>query len=114
MIGRIESLKIEKYEKEIEIKQIQHQYYQVQIRPHFYLNCLKNIYALSEKKEFENLGQSILLLSNYLRYVFQANNATIPLREELKQCENYAGLMGISAVFPPKLSFDIDGRALDV
>lgn len=111
MISRIETLKIEKYENELESKRIQLQYYQVQIRPHFYLNCLKNLYAMAQSKEFKNIEKSILMLSNYLRYTFVGNDTTVPLLEELQQCDNYIQMIGVSAVFPPKLLLDIDSRS---
>ena len=77
MLERIRALKIESYERELEKKQTQLQYYRAQIRPHFYLNCLKNIYSLAERREFANIEQSILYLSGYLRYTFQDNADTV-------------------------------------
>lgn len=108
MLEKIRALRIESYEQELEKKQTQLQYYRAQIRPHFYLNCLKSIYSLAEKKEFANIEQSILLLSRYLRYTFQDNANTVELQEELRQCENYISLMGVSAVYPPQIEMDVD------
>lgn len=112
MLGRIRALKIESYERELEKKQTQLQYYRAQIRPHFYLNCLKNIYSLAERREFANIEQSILYLSGYLRYTFQDNADTVELQEELRQCENYIDLMGVSAVYPPRMELDVDAESI--
>jgi two-component system sensor histidine kinase YesM len=63
MIDRIRELKINAYEQEIHYKNVQMQYLQIQIRPHFFLNCLKNIYAMAKQQEYEAIQEMILLLS---------------------------------------------------
>ena len=51
MMDQIQKLKIDAYEQERRIQNATIQYLQIQIRPHFFLNCLKNFYALAEQKE---------------------------------------------------------------
>ena len=43
MMDRIQKLKLLAYDRLIQMQQTQLQYYQIQIRPHFYLNCLKTL-----------------------------------------------------------------------
>lgn len=112
MIERIHSLKIEQYEKELQLRRAQLQYFQAQIRPHFYLNCLKTIYSMAQQNETANIEQSILLLSNHLRYSFQADSETVPLQQELKMCQNYVDLLGVSAPIAPCLEVNVDSRFL--
>ena len=52
MLTKINDLKLEAYEKKLDLKQAQLQYLQLQIRPHFYLNCLKSLYGMAEKKQY--------------------------------------------------------------
>lgn len=113
MISQIWELKIEQYENEIESRQAKLQFLQAQIRPHFYLNCLKTIYALSEQHDFENVGEAILLMSNHLRYAFQKQEEMVPLREELRLCENYVKLCELTTGADSELALDIDGAAFD-
>ncbi len=40
MMAEIKDLKIESYEKEMQKQQAELQFLQIQIKPHFYLNCL--------------------------------------------------------------------------
>lgn len=112
MIESIQQLKIEKYEQELQMRQIQLQYYRAQIRPHFYLNCLKNLYSLAQQDEMNNIEESILLLSNHLRYCFQWYDETVTIRKELEMCKNYIDLMGVTAVYKPKLKLDVEDTFL--
>lgn len=89
---RIRQLKITSYEKELEAKHAKLQYLQLQIRPHFYLNCLKNLYALAETKQYHSIQNTILALSGYLRFIFRDNMKRIPLSQELRSIRDYMQL----------------------
>lgn len=101
MMGEIKELKISAYEKELELQQAQLQYLQIQIRPHFFLNCLKNLYALAQERQFGQIQQMILALSDYLRCLFRDNMKLVPLADELRNVRNYMRLQQMSASSPP-------------
>lgn len=107
MLEKINTLKIEQYEQELTIRKTKLRYYQAQIQPHFYLNCLKNLYALSKQNDTVHIEKSIMLLSNHLRYCFQWQPQTVSLRREIEMCQNYISLMSISAVLKPSLLVDV-------
>ena len=65
------------------------QYYQLQTRSHFILNCLKSIYNLSAKGELEKTQQIISLFSNHIRYVFHDSLSLVTLRAELDEVNDY-------------------------
>lgn len=113
MMDEIKALKISTYEKELELQQAQLQYLQIQIRPHFFLNCLKNLYALAQEKRYEEIQQMILALSDYLRYLFSDNMTLVPLRDELRSVKQYLLLQQMSASCPPVCSIDVEERLLD-
>lgn len=96
MIRQIKDLKISSYEKVLEMKQIQLVSLQNQIRPHFYLNCLKNLYALMEQKRYGEAQNNILLLSRHFRYVFSIEDAQVDLEQEILYCQNYVRLFSNS------------------
>lgn len=112
MMGEIKSLKISAYERELELKQAQLQYLQIQIRPHFFLNCLKNLYALAQEKQYEKIQRMILALSDYLRYLLSDNMTLVPLRDELVSVKRYLLLQQMSASCPPVCKIDADKRLL--
>ena len=65
------------------------QYYQLQTRSHFFLNCLKSIFNMASRGERETTLRIITLFSNHLRYVFQDSLSRVPVRAEMAEVEDY-------------------------
>lgn len=86
MLDQINTLKDEAYQKEMSLKKTQLQYYQLQIKPHFYLNCLKNMYAMTEVGKYEDIKTSIIYLSNHLRYMLKDEFIKPIMFQMLKPC----------------------------
>ncbi len=108
MVDKIKALKISAYEQELQYKNVQMQYLQIQIRPHFFLNCLKNIYAMANQKQYDSIQEMILLLSEYLRSLFQINPSLISLEEEIKGVKLYIALQKMCRSEPPECNIDVD------
>ena len=98
MMGQIKDLKLLSYEQALAVEQEKLQYLHMQIRPHFYLNCLKNLYGLAEQREYEKIQDLLLYLSDYLRGMFQKTNLTVPLLQELAQTQTYVRLQNMTAL----------------
>ena len=102
MLTKINDLKLEAYEKKLDLKQAQLQYLQLQIRPHFYLNCLKSLYGMAEKKQYGEIQESILALSEYFRYIFEITlnwsvwKKKFTLYPAILNCNSYIFLVGRS------------------
>lgn len=114
MLEQIRNLKIEQYEKELEAQRAEMSFLQAQIRPHFYLNCLKVLYALTQQGQYADIKTCILLVSRHLRYALQVRNDTVSMREELSFCDNYMKLQGIMSNVDPKLTVDVEESLLDL
>ena len=71
MLDTISQQKINSYEQELEIQRTQMQCLQLQIRPHFFLNCLSKIYSLAGEKQFSPIQELSLDLSAYFRNIFK-------------------------------------------
>lgn len=98
MMDEITMLQIEKYEQKLQVEKSKMDAIRLQIRPHFYQNCLKSLYSLAQQGTHDKIQEMILLLSSHLRYVFDIDADAITLKEELNMCENYVNLyhhMGI-------------------
>lgn len=64
-----------------------------QISPHFLLNALNNIYALSISRS-EDTSENIMRLSEILRYVlYDCNEDLVTLGKEIKYIEDYIALL---------------------
>ena len=111
MLDTIHDTKEEMYRHQIDAVQAKLQYLQLQIRPHFYLNCLKNINSLAELHEDEKIQDLVGYLSEYFRYSFQDVKSFLPLREELEAANSYVNLCNCLSR-QIGISFDIDSRTM--
>ena len=89
------------------------QYYQLQTRSHFFLNCLKSLYSMSEKGEIEKTKRMITLFSNHLRYIFHDNLSLVPLRTELEEVDDYYQIIQLDQTRPILLNKNVDPGLLD-
>ena len=108
MLDTLDSLKVEAYENQLQAKQSQMDALRLQIRRHFFLNCLKNIYALASSGKMEEVKVSVLLLSTNLRYTLNFRNNTTDLQKEVEMCRVYMELQGIGQDQGPELSVTIE------
>ncbi len=113
MVMQIKNLTIQSYEKELEKQQVQLQYLQLQIKPHFYLNCLKSICGMAQEKKYMQIQEMIIELSGYLRYMLSNNARLVPLAEELKSVNNYISLQQMSVSSPPVCQVNIGEQLMD-
>ena len=113
MVDQITSLKTLAYDRLMEANRVQLQYYQIQIRPHFFLNCLANLYGLSVTGDNTAVQEFILALSDYLRAVLGNHEPTIPLKEELTNVRYYLRLQDMISANAPEYVEEADGSLSD-
>lgn len=114
MLDNIKHLKIESYTRQLDLQQAQLQYLQLQIRPHFYLNCLKGLYSMAEKKQYPLLQESILSLADYFRYMFKNNHDLISFSDEIHAVSSYLKLQQLNFSRNPKVTMDISSDVADL
>lgn len=110
MLDTIQRAKDEEYRSHLDTMQAQLQYLQLQIRPHFYLNCMKNLNSLIDLKEYEKAQTLIYALANYIPHAFMDIRKFITVREELEAVQNYVDLCN-SLSYDIRLGFKLDGRS---
>lgn len=111
MMDEIKQLKIDSYEREMAKQKAEFQYLQQQLKPHFYLNCLKMLYGIIQLKHTDKAQQMILGISEYIRYTFRNNSILVPLEQEIRQVENYVHIQQESIATKVLLSIDIPSEA---
>ncbi|MDO4322388.1 MAG: histidine kinase [Lachnospiraceae bacterium] len=89
LLRQIKRLKITLYENELNRQEIQMDYLQLQIKPHFYLNCLNYIYQMVELGYYEYAKRMSVITSDYLRYLFQSSMDFVEIKNELQHVRNY-------------------------
>lgn len=88
-LEEIERWKIHAYEEEINRQQAQLQYFQLQMKPHFYTNCLKLLLAKIQTHRLEKIEALIIHLSIHLRYLMRPNMKLITVKQEIDFLNNY-------------------------
>ena len=89
MVDDIVGLKIQTYEKKIELQDMELRSIRLQLKPHFFLNALTTISSLSSQSKNDDIVQFIYALSKNVRYMFSAGFHTVTVKEEVKHVENY-------------------------
>ena len=100
---------LEKYEKTHAMLQ----YFQLQTRSHFFINCLKSLYNMLELKEYEKMQRMILAFSNHLRYIFHDNLIVVPLKHELEEVNDYYNIILMDRSKPILLMKQTDDSLTD-
>lgn len=93
MIHQIRKLKITLYERELEKQKIEMDYLRMQIRPHFYLNCLNFIYSMIDFGEYGHARDMTRITSDYLAYIFRNTSDLVSVEAETNHCENYLKIL---------------------
>lgn len=89
MVEEIVGLKIQSYEKRIELQDMELKSIRLQLKPHFFLNALTTISSLSSQNKNMQIKAYIDSLSKNIRYMFHAGFHTVSLKEEVAHVENY-------------------------
>lgn len=89
LMDEIVGLKIQSYEKQIDLQETELKCVKLQIRPHFFLNAMTTISSLSQQGKNAEIEKYINALSKNIRYMFRSGLHTVTLQEEVGHVENY-------------------------
>ncbi len=103
MASSLQKLQKEVLDKELSNKQLQIDFLQLQIRPHFLLNSFNVLYTLIQSGHRENAQEMVLFLSDYFRYLFRSVGDLQLFSKERKLIEDY---MNIAKIYYP-VSFEV-------
>ncbi|WP_455617260.1 sensor histidine kinase [Eisenbergiella sp.] len=95
LLRKIKALKIDIYEKELARQKTELEAMQMQIKPHFYLNCLSLIHGMADVARQEKIVYITEILSNYMRYVMRDAFEPRQLKEEIEFIRNYVEIQQI-------------------
>lgn len=89
MLDEMNHLKIAMYEQQLREKETYLQYLQLQIHPHFFLNCMSLMHGLAELEKYREIQKLSKSLVKYFRYMFKKATTLIAVREEVDHVNNY-------------------------
>ena len=95
MISRINDLKIQIYEKKLNQAYARLSYLTLQIKPHFFLNCLNLLYSLGLSGRSELVADFSSALMKHFRYLFKSSDSMVTLEEELVHIKNFLHIQQI-------------------
>jgi two-component system sensor histidine kinase YesM len=104
MMDKIKTLQIDVYEETLRTQQAEMKQLQLQIQPHFYLNCLNIIYSLADLRKYEQIQSMAQYLSDYFRFTLHYAES-IRLSEEMDHIRNYLEIQRFR--YPNRLSFEL-------
>lgn len=93
MIHQIRKLKITLYEQELEKQKMENDYLKLQIRPHFYLNCLNYIYSMIDFGKYACAQRMSKITAGYLTYIFRNADERVLVTAEAGHCRNYLDIL---------------------
>lgn len=114
MLGRVKALRIEKYEIDLERQKSTMEYLKLQLKPHFFINCLKSIFAMVQNHNYENIQDMVILVSENLRYMFRDSLSLVTLEQELNYVKNYLKIQELGMARTAECQIQVDAQALTV
>ena len=104
----------EKLRKELENQKLKAElsFLKLQVNPHFLFNALNNIYSLSVMEKSNKTGQSIMKLSDLMRYVlYEKEDAEnrVSLDKEIRHINSYIDLEKLRHPGDVYINFSIEG-----
>lgn len=81
---QMDLLTVKLYKSELEKKQLQLNFRNLQIRPHFFVNCLAMISGMAQVNAVDKIQQMAVCLSRYYRYILHDCMDMVPLYQEME------------------------------
>ncbi len=89
----IKQLQIDIYEEQLKRQDVELDYAQLQIRPHFYINCLNIIHSMAQENLTKEIQQFTVYISTYFRYIFKKGMEPVTVESEIAFTENYLNIL---------------------
>lgn len=113
IVEEMQDMQQEKYLKEIEANAAKLQYYQLQVNPHFFINCLNLVDSLLSEKNVETVHLMIRWLSEHFRYVFRSQESLVTIQEELREVEAYCHIYMVQGEMPILVQKDVEDELMN-
>ncbi|HEY9575178.1 MAG TPA: histidine kinase [Lachnospiraceae bacterium] len=89
------------------------QYFQLQTRSHFIINCLKSLNGMLETRDYSKMKRMIIAFSSHLRYIFHDNLQMVTLKEELCEVSDYFNIILLDRATPIILNKEVNEELLE-
>ncbi len=114
LLDQKSNLEKEKANQVMEKERALFQFYQLQTRSHFFINCLKSLFNMTEKGDKGKMQTMIMAFSNHLRYTFRDGMQEVALSEELHEISDYLRIISLDAAMPVIMTCNVPDSLMDV
>ena len=104
LIDDIQRLQLDVYEKKLSKRKTEQQFLHIQLRNHFFLNCLSIIYSLAQARDYDLIQKLTLYLTGYFRHISADAMKPVTLGDEVEHVINYLHIQQIR--FPDRIRFN--------
>lgn len=80
---QVDNLSAEMYQQELEMKKVELNFRNLQIRPHFFINCLSMISGMAQVNDTAEIKKVLVDLANYFRYILHDCMNMVTVAEEI-------------------------------
>ncbi len=109
-------LEHENFAMQLNLEQLQTiklDYFHLQIRPHFFLNCLNIVYNMAQLKNYASIQRFILVISDYMRYLFANDMNPVRVKEEVEHIRKYLEIQEIRRLSPANYTIEAEPETED-
>jgi two-component system sensor histidine kinase YesM len=103
MMDEIKTLKIDVYEQRLGQQRTRRKFLQIQLKSHFYLNCLNIINSLAIARNYDLIVDLTCSLGAYFRYMADDMASQSTVASEVEHARNYMHIQEIR--FPSELTY---------
>lgn len=114
LLEKLGRLNMDMQEEHRQKEQYMAQYFQQQLKPHFFLNVMKALYGTAENGDIRTIQQLILNLSDIFTYFTYDLSDTVPLKEELGHIKNYVSIHQYTKGRPVEVLLEVDEGVREV
>ena len=101
MVRTIVNLRIDQYEKKVQLQEQELKLLRQQLKPHFYLNAITVIKGMTYQNENEKIREYIMALNAHIRYMLKNEGGISTVREEFEHLNRYLDMQKIK--FPDEI-----------
>lgn len=106
MLKKINLLENEVYQAEIEKQYIYMDYLKLQVKPHFYINCLNFIYNMIDLGKGETAKEMSKITADFFRYLLFDHSDYVRLEDEVRHVKDYLRIQKLR--FEDKIEYTVE------
>lgn len=106
MAEQIQDLRIQSYDRLLEVQNYRLKMVRAQIKPHFYLNAITTMYNMTYQNRLKDIRTFIKALAKYMRYMMNIQSSWVTIAEEIGNVKTYLEMQELR--FPGSVQMKVE------